>query len=96
MVILFNVVIEDLDVAMGVFGFPDTRSFSFIVHRHALLAHIPEAQPACEPFHTVSAGKSIPTLVEVLWSTWGIAATLRHRVHRCVRCKLSPPHVTHM
>jgi hypothetical protein len=45
------------------------------VHRHALLAHIPAAQRASEPFRIVSSGKSVSAPVEVPWSTWGVAAT---------------------
>jgi len=45
---------------------------TFIVHRRALLAHIPAAHRTCVPF--CSAPEPIPTLVHVPWSTWGPAA----------------------
>jgi hypothetical protein len=72
-VILFNLLIEYLHLPTMDLGFPETRPFSFIVHRHALLAHVPAALRSCPPFR-VNSG-SVPTPVEVPWSAWGIAAT---------------------
>ena len=46
---------------------------TFIVHRRALLAHIPAAHRACAPF--CSAPEATPTLVQVPWPRWGPAAT---------------------
>ena len=72
-IILFNVVIECAHVPTRDFDFPETRPFTFIVHRCALLAHIPAALRACAPFRTTS--ESVPAPVEVPWSAWGVAAT---------------------
>ena len=44
-----------------------------IVHRRALLAHIPAAHRACAPF--CSTPEPTPALVEVPWSVWGPPAT---------------------
>jgi hypothetical protein len=46
---------------------------TFIVHRRALLAHIPAAHRTCVPL--CSAPEPIPTPVNVPWSAWGPAAT---------------------
>jgi len=46
---------------------------TFIVHRRALMAHIPAAYCACAPF--CSAPELMPTPVHVPWSAWGPAAT---------------------
>ena len=46
---------------------------TFIVHRRALLAHVPAAHRACAPF--CSAPEPVPTPVHVPWSAWGPAAT---------------------
>jgi len=46
---------------------------TFIVHRRALLAHIPAAHRACAPF--CSAPEPMPTPVHVPWSSWGPAST---------------------
>jgi len=46
---------------------------TLIVHRRALLAHIPTAHRACAPFS--SAPEPAPALVEVPWSVWGPPAT---------------------
>ena len=47
--------------------------FTFIVHRHALLAHIPAAHRACAPY--CSPPVPMPALAQVPWSAWGPAAT---------------------
>jgi hypothetical protein len=47
--------------------------FTFIVHRHALFAHIPAAHRACAPF--CSPPVPMPALAQVPWSAWGPAAT---------------------
>ena len=47
--------------------------FTFIVHRHALFAHIPAAHRACAPF--CSPPVPMPALEQVPWSAWGPAAT---------------------
>jgi hypothetical protein len=49
-IILFNVLIEDVHLEAGPHHFPETRPFTFVVHRGALLAHIPVAQRAYPPF----------------------------------------------
>ena len=46
---------------------------TLIVHRRALLAHIPAAHRACAPF--CSTPEPAPALVEVPWSIWGPPAT---------------------
>ena len=46
---------------------------TLIVHRHALLTHIPAAHRACAPF--CSTTEPAPALVEVPWSIWGPSAT---------------------
>jgi hypothetical protein len=46
---------------------------TIIVHRRALLAHVPAAHRACAPFR--SAPEPAPALVEVPWSVWGPPAT---------------------
>ena len=45
----------------------------FIVHRRALLAHIPTAHRTCTPFCSLPA--PIPAVVQVPWSKWGPHAT---------------------
>lgn len=44
-----------------------------IVHRRALLAHIPAAHRACAPFSPTP--EPTPAVVEVPWSAWGPPAT---------------------
>ena len=46
---------------------------TFIVHRRALLAHIPMAHRTCTPFCSLPA--PIPAVVQVPWSEWGPPAT---------------------
>ena len=46
---------------------------TLIVHRRALLTHIPAAYRTCAPF--CSTPKPTPSLVEVPWSVWGPPAT---------------------
>ena len=46
---------------------------TFIVHRRALLAHIPTAHRTCAPFCSLPA--PIPAVVQVPWSEWGPPAT---------------------
>ena len=72
-IILFNVLIEDVQLHAGQFHFPETRPFTFIVHRHALLAHIPDAHRPYPPFcHT---SDPTPPPAHIPWATWGVAAT---------------------
>lgn len=71
-IILFNVMVECAPIFRRD-HFPETRTFTFILHRSALLAHIPVALRACAPFCTTS--ESVPVPVEVPWSTWGVVAT---------------------
>jgi hypothetical protein len=52
---------------------PPYRPFIFIVHRHALLAHIPAPHRACAPF--CSPPVPMPALEQVPWSAWGPTAT---------------------
>ena len=49
----------------------EIHTFMFIVHRCALLAHIPAAQRACSPFCITP--KTTP--VQVPWDVWGVSAT---------------------
>jgi hypothetical protein len=58
--------------ATNTFHFPDTRPFTFIVHR-ALLDHIPAAYRACAPF--CSTLESAPETVQVPREVWGSLAT---------------------
>jgi len=51
--------------------FLETRPFTFIVHRCALLAHIPAAHRACPPF--CFAPEHTPA--QVPWDVWGVSAT---------------------
>ena len=64
-IILFNVYIDNHVL--------DTGRFTFVVHRHALLGHIPAAHRACAPF--CPAPEPAPPLVHVPWSAWGPSAT---------------------
>ena len=72
-IILFNMLIEDVHLPAGQFHFPETRPFTFIVHRRALLAHIPDAHRAYPPF--CPAPDPAPPPAHVPWATWGVAAT---------------------
>jgi hypothetical protein len=72
-IILFSVLIEDIQIHPGQFHFPQTRPFSFIVHRRALLDHIPAAHRTCAPF--CSTSEPAPETVQVPWETWGTSAT---------------------
>ncbi len=57
-IILFNLLIEDAGPHAGQFHFPETRPFTFIVHRRALVALIPPAQRACAPFCSAPGGRA--------------------------------------
>jgi hypothetical protein len=72
-IVLFNVLIEDVHLHAGQFHFPETRPFTFIVHRSALLERIPAAHRACAPF--CAAPWPAPTAVQVPWAEWGVGAT---------------------
>ena len=72
-IILFSVMIEDIQIHPGQFHFPQTRPFSFIVHRRALLDHIPAAHRACAPF--CPTPEPAPETVQVPWEAWGVSAT---------------------
>ena len=72
-IILFSVLIEDIQIHPGRFQFPQTRPFSFIVHRRALLDHIPAAHRACAPFCSAPDPRS--ETVQVPWEAWGPSAT---------------------
>ena len=72
-IILFSVLIEDIQIHPGQFHFPDTRPFAFIVHRRALLDHIPAAHRASAPF--CSTPEPAPETVQVPWEAWGTSAT---------------------
>ena len=69
-IVLFNLLIEDTNPHAAHF-FHETRPFTFIVHRHALVAHIPHAQRTCAPFR--SAPGAVSTLVP--WPEWGVSVT---------------------
>ena len=60
------------DMSYNRFG-TETNLLTLIVHRRALLFHIPAAHRACAPFG--SAPEPAPALVEVPWSVWGPPAT---------------------
>jgi hypothetical protein len=70
-IVLFNLLIEDMNPHAAHF-FHETRPFTFIVHRSALVAHIPRAQLACAPFRSVYHGAA-PTIVP--WDAWGVPVT---------------------
>lgn len=53
--------------------FSGVDQLTFIVHRRALLAHIPAEHRACVPFS--SATGPTPTPVQVPWSAWGPTVT---------------------
>ncbi|KAI0285737.1 hypothetical protein BC826DRAFT_1109157 [Russula brevipes] len=72
-IILFNVLIEDVRLHAGQFHFPDTRPFTFIVHRRALLGHIPAAYRGCAPFCSIP--EPAPAPAHVPWAEWGVTAT---------------------
>ncbi len=69
-IILFSILIKGIQIHPGHFHFPETHPFTFIVHCHALLDHIPPVHHACAPF------SSIPKTVQVPWEVWGITVTL--------------------
>jgi hypothetical protein len=71
-IILFSVLIEDAQMHPG-FHFPETRPFTFILHRRALFAHIPAAHRACAPFCSIP--EPAPAAVQVPWEAWGAATT---------------------
>ena len=72
-IILFSVLVEDMQLHPAQFHFPETRPFTFIVHRRALFAHIPAAHRDSAPF--CSTPEPAPATVQVPWEAWGIAAT---------------------
>jgi len=72
-IVLFSVLIEDIQLHPGHFHFPETRPFTFIVHRRVLLDHIPPAHRACAPFCSIP--EAAPETVQVPWEAWGVAAT---------------------
>jgi hypothetical protein len=72
-IILFSVLIEDVQLHPGQFHFPETRPFTFIVHRRALFAHIPAEHRACAPFS--STPDPAFEAVQVPWEAWGVATT---------------------
>ena len=80
-VILFNILIEDAQPNAGQFHFPETRPFTFIVHRRALAAHIPAEHRVCAPYccsvapaPTTAVGQELG-IAQVPWNAWGVAAT---------------------
>ena len=78
--ILFSVLIEDIQIYPGHFHFPETRPFTFIVHRRVHLNHIPPVFRACTPF--CSTPEPAPENVQVRWEAWG--AWPRATLRRCV------------
>jgi hypothetical protein len=71
-IILFTILIEDIQMHLGQFR-SRMRPFSFIVHRRALLDHVPSADRACAPF--CSTPEPAPETVQVSWEAWGASAT---------------------
>jgi len=72
-IILFNMLIEDVQLHPGQFLFPQTRPFTFIVHRRALIEHIPAVHRACALFCSAPEPESEPA--HVPWAAWGVSAT---------------------
>ena len=68
-IFVFNLQIEEVDPSRG--SFPETCTFTFVVHRRALIAQIPPTQRACAPFSSVP--EAAPTLVQ--WHAWGVSLT---------------------
>ena len=64
---------EDVVVKFNVYSVRGMFRSTFVVHRRALLSHIPAAHRACAPF--CSAPAPAPPLVHVPWSSWGPTAT---------------------
>ena len=60
------------DIFYGNLSGPD--EFTFIVHRSALLAHVPVARGACTTSRSAPEGAALG-VVHVSWSAWGAAAT---------------------
>ena len=65
-IVIFDLLIEDMNSHAN-----GPTPFTFIVHRRALIAHIPRTQRACAPFRTVAG--AAPTTVP--WSAWGVPVT---------------------
>ena len=74
-IIMFSVLTEDLQIHPGQPNFVETRSFAFVVHRRALLDHIPAAHRACAPFCSIPASEPPPEAVRLPWEAWGTSAT---------------------
>jgi hypothetical protein len=76
-IILFNVLIEDAHLDPEMFHFPETRPFTFVVHRGALLAHVPAAQRASPPFYHSAPELESESAAQVPlpWAAWGPAVT---------------------
>ncbi|KAI9462680.1 hypothetical protein F5148DRAFT_982664 [Russula earlei] len=72
-IILFHMMIEDVQLHPGQFHFPDMRPFAFIVHRRALVEQIPAAYRTCPPFGSTPEPERAP--VPVPWAAWGVAVT---------------------
>ena len=71
---LFNILIEDVQLDPGQFQLPQTRpSSTFIVHRRTLLDLIPAAHRACALF--CSTPETAPETVKLPWEAWGVSAT---------------------
>ncbi|KAN0135799.1 CNH domain containing protein [Lactarius tabidus] len=69
-IVHFQLVIKDMNPHAAHFS-RETRRFTFIVHRRALVAHIPRAHLACAPFRSVPG--AAPTVVP--WDAWGVPVT---------------------
>ena len=70
---LFSILIEDIPPNGEQLHAPQTHSFTFIVHRGALAAHIPTEHHGCAPYCCSVVPLGEP--VQVPWDAWGIAAT---------------------
>ena len=72
-IILFSMEIEDVPPDGEQHRHPEMHSFTFIVHRRALAAHIPAKHHSCAPYCCSVVPPGEP--VQVPWDAWGIAAT---------------------
>ncbi|KAH9980744.1 hypothetical protein BJV74DRAFT_85796 [Russula compacta] len=72
-IMLFSMLIEDVPPEGDHLHYPETNSFTFIMHRRALAAQIPAEHRACAPYCCSVVPAEEP--VQVPWEAWGVAAT---------------------